>query len=110
MLIFTLFFFSIQSKSDLNAILVVSLLSSGVFAFHHSVGREDPFGFSWKGKHDLLFFLLSCTEMGSEIDVAFFWTNILMRSSLSGGIALFTTFLGQSVILNTQDSKFLIWQ
>lgn len=47
--------------------------------------------------------------MGNDIDVAFFWTNILMRSSLSGGIALFTTFLGQSVILNT-DSKFLIWQ
>lgn len=39
--------------------------------------------------------------MGGEIDVAFFWTNILMRSSLSGGIALFPTFLGQSVSLNT---------
>lgn len=39
--------------------------------------------------------------MGSEIDVAFFWANILMRSSLSGGIALFPTFLGQSVSLNT---------
>lgn len=39
--------------------------------------------------------------MGSEIDVAFFWTNILMRSSLSDGIALSPTFLGQSVSLNT---------
>lgn len=46
-------------------------------------------------------FLLSCTEMGCEIDVAFFWTNILTRSSLSGGIALFPMFLGQSVSLNT---------
>lgn len=32
--------------------------------------------------------------MGSEIDVAFFWTNILMRSSLSGGIALFPHISG----------------
>lgn len=39
--------------------------------------------------------------MGCEIDVAFFWTNILTRSSLSGGIALFPMFLGQSVSLNT---------
>lgn len=44
--------------------------------------------------------------MGNDIDVAFFWTNILMRSSLSGGIALFTTFLGQSVILNTDSPNF----
>lgn len=49
----------------------------------------------------LFSFLLSCTEMGCEIDVAFFWTNILTRSSLSGGIALFPMFLGQSVSLNT---------
>lgn len=104
-----IFFFSIQGKSDLNDILVVSLLSSNVFAFYHSVGREDLLVSA--GKENMIcYFLLSCTEMGSEIDVAFFWTNILMRSSLSGGIALFTAFLGQSVILNTQDSKFLIWQ
>lgn len=44
--------------------------------------------------------------MGSEIDVAFFWTNILMRSSLSGGIALFPMFLGQSVSLNTDSPNF----
>lgn len=47
------------------------------------------------------FIFLSCTERGREIDVAFFWTNLLMRSSLSGGIALFPTFLGLSVSLNT---------
>lgn len=34
--------------------------------------------------------------MGSEVDVAFLDKYTNMRSSLSGGIALFPTFLGQS--------------
>lgn len=49
-----------------------------------------------------VFILFCCLALnGSEINVAIFWTNILMRSSVSGGIALSPTFLGQSVSLNT---------
>lgn len=89
MLYFYSFIFSIQGKSDLNTILVVSLLPSSLLSFYHSVGREDLLVSA--GKENFFF---CCTELGSDIDVAFFLTKILMRSSLSGGIALFSTFTG----------------
>lgn len=90
----------------LEAILIRLLLLVHWLFFYLPLGREGRPRFQLERKTwDVL--LLSCTEMGSEIDVAFL--DKYMRSSLSGGIALFPTFLGQSVSLNTA-SKFLIWQ
>lgn len=76
------YFFSIEGKSNLNALIVGCFLSTSIILFL-PLGREGrPFGFSWKGKHDtwdviFYFLLLSCTEMGSEIWCSIFWTNIL---------------------------------
>lgn len=41
MLIFIGLFFSIEGKSNLNALPVGCFLSTSIFCFYHSVGRED---------------------------------------------------------------------
>lgn len=80
------FIFSIEGKSNLNALLVGCFLSTSIFLFL-PLGREGrPFGFSWKGKHDtwdviFYFLLLSCTEMGSEI-----WCSIFLDKYTKWGL------------------------
>lgn len=116
---FIQFFFPFEAKSDLNAALVGSLLSASIFCSYHSVGREDLLVSAGKENMTsemlsfiiIIILLLSCTELGSENDdVAFFLTNILMRSSLSGGIALFSNISGTICQFEHSLSKLLIWQ
>lgn len=104
-------FFSLSRQVWFECHSSVSLCLWCIF-FYHSVRREDLLGSAEKENASFLFFFFFCylALMGSEINVAFFWTNTRMRSSLSGDLALFTIFLGQSVILKHRLYKFLIWQ
>lgn len=63
----------------------------------------------------MLFLLLSCTEMGSEIDVAFFWTNMLIEvflvwwyctiSNISGTICHFEHSLSPNFSSGIEERK-----